>query len=117
MQQPLDGYSATVSVVITGEETISLQIRHMQLSQFVLENRQHSLRHNELVEARFNFILDGKVTYLRFKAQIKLDILHGIGLVFDRSSLLRQISRRLINADVYTHPCLFLTRQRYLRSA
>jgi hypothetical protein len=113
MQQPLDGYSATVRIVANGE-TISPPIRHVQLSHFILENCKHNLRHNEQVIAHFNFALDGKVTCLRFRAQIKLDSLHGIGLVFERDSILRQVSRRLIKASSYDNPCQFLATQSVL---
>jgi hypothetical protein len=107
MQQPLDGYAATVHIVAQGRKPLSMAIRHIQLTHFLLENIQHNLLHNEQVRVRFNFVLDGRITHLKFPARIKLDSRHGIGLVFDRSSVLREVSRRLIKARPYANPCHF----------
>jgi len=111
MQQLHDGFSSIIRIVASNGTTVSLPIRYIQLTHFVLENQQHNFRHNELLEAQFNFVLDGKMTCLRFKARVKLDNLHGIGLYFEHDSILRQLTRRLIKANSYGNPCHYLTSQ------
>lgn len=111
MQLINDGFSSMVRLVDNGGTIVSLPIRYIQLTHFVLENQQHTLRHNQQIEAHFNFVLDGRMTCLRFKARVKLDNLHGIGLYFEHDSILRKITRRLIKAESYGNPCHYLTSQ------
>jgi len=111
MLEILDGFSSVIWIVAASGAIIPFPIRYLQLTHVVLQNQQHNFRHNEKLVVHFNYILDGKVNYLRFVGQVKLDNRHGIGLMFEQDSLLRQVSRRLIKAPMYDNPCHHLSNQ------
>ena len=103
-----DGWSSKVRIEADGQAPITFTVRHFMTTHLILDGEWHTLRHNEEVKIAFNYVIDGKITFLHLNGRVRLNRMHGITLEFDHSSILRQMSRRLLKGKRYEYPCHFL---------
>lgn len=116
LRHTIDGISATLRIESKGRLPQEVAIRHYQLDYFILEGNGHEFSHNEVVTAYFNFILDGRVHFVRLIGQIKVDRLYGVRLVYEQSSILREVGRRMHSARRYSRPCNHLASHSHQRA-